>query len=227
MDLAIANPNTFYKNWTPGDDNWSSEKTIHDPCPAGYKVPSTTSWKTSNDDVYTGQDTWWGGTTDAEVNAAYYKYNHNPEIYYPFGYLKADDGKMLISQADKYLDGSYSGTIENFDFYPSVGDTRYVDPKFDLYYYKFMGASWSNDKATSLYYTYISPDYALVYGIQKYEKTGYLGMGREWKPYPDEVNEDRTDKVLSAFRPLVPREFDNAYTGLSAANGLQVRCVAE
>ena len=194
------------------------------------------TWKDSNEDVYTGQDTWWGGTTDAEVNAAYYKYNHNPEIYYPFGYLKADDGKMLISQADAYLDGSYSGTIEKHIYGGALGlqlqegSTQYSDPKFDLYYYKFMGASWSNDEATSLYYTYISPDHAIVYGIEKYEKTGTSWIGTTtygWKPYPDEVNEDRTDKVLSAFRPLVPREFDNAYTGLSAANGLQVRCVRE
>lgn len=40
-DVAKENPMTFYTgndNYLP-DGNWASQKTVHDPCPAGWKVP--------------------------------------------------------------------------------------------------------------------------------------------------------------------------------------------
>ena len=46
VSLSIANPTTIYNannndwNTTTDDGLWSSSKTIYDPCPAGYKVPS-------------------------------------------------------------------------------------------------------------------------------------------------------------------------------------------
>ncbi len=54
--MDIQNPTTFYKNWgdwlSPSDDTrWDSNgddsggKTIHDPCPPGYRVPSIDMWK--------------------------------------------------------------------------------------------------------------------------------------------------------------------------------------
>ena len=56
IDYAVANPTTFIKrndnngDWyyaeNNGTDNlrWQSSKTIYDPCPPGYQMPSTNPW---------------------------------------------------------------------------------------------------------------------------------------------------------------------------------------
>ena len=36
---AEANPTTFYKSMTLPNGSWASEKTVYDPCPAGWRVP--------------------------------------------------------------------------------------------------------------------------------------------------------------------------------------------
>ena len=39
LSLAESNPMTFYKNLALPNGSWSPEKTMYDPCPAGWRVP--------------------------------------------------------------------------------------------------------------------------------------------------------------------------------------------
>ena len=65
MDVAIKNPTTLYIDSESSDDHdwistssetlWGSSKTVNDPCPAGYKVPSNTGAES----IWTKSDTGW------------------------------------------------------------------------------------------------------------------------------------------------------------------------
>lgn len=53
-EKAKNNPQTFYSDWTgkyEGENSnaigWTSDKSVNDPCPPGYKVPAQGAWRTS------------------------------------------------------------------------------------------------------------------------------------------------------------------------------------
>ena len=50
---ATKNPTIFYTDWTGNDSGagWGSAKSVNDPCPPGFRVPSSDVWKTSNPDA--------------------------------------------------------------------------------------------------------------------------------------------------------------------------------
>lgn len=72
---AVANPKTFYfKTTTSSSDNnalWGSDmaKTVYDPCPKGYRVPSFDDSTWTWDALNTGNFTW-NGTTMGRTNAS-------------------------------------------------------------------------------------------------------------------------------------------------------------
>lgn len=239
---SIANPNVFYSKWEAPDGNWSSTKTIHDPCPVGYKVASSSDWKTENTHTYSDEstDNWFwqlipGGTTP-NFDATYYLYNDNPDIKFPFGYMKAETGKVHHTTPNKTYDGKCSQTIDVVKdklYFTLSGDIRYENPEFTLTGYESVGATWSSTSNTSLYYSYIYPVKAtLKSGGKKYE-----GWWTGWTDYTAEYElgaENHTNELVTLRSALDAdddltngTQYNREYTGLSAANGLQVRCVKE
>ena len=78
------NPTTFYKTMEIG--NWSSEtKTIYDPCPRGYMVPSNSVWVASQNMTF--------------INGAY---RYMDGVYYPSSsYINADNGSLIVEYTEK------------------------------------------------------------------------------------------------------------------------------
>ncbi len=101
---AIANPTTYavytekdsWGNWlTPYDSNlWKDEeKTIYDPCPAGYRVPKYDSKQplhSSDLSAVTG----WSDVAAAGDNAAYFTIG-NPATVFPYCGLACENGKYI------------------------------------------------------------------------------------------------------------------------------------
>jgi uncharacterized protein (TIGR02145 family) len=76
----------WYTNTVASQNNnlWSSTKTVYDPCPAGWKVPSGDSWSTLNTTNFTWSYTNMGNT-----------YTGSPSFFYPAsGYIFHTDGSL-------------------------------------------------------------------------------------------------------------------------------------
>ena len=119
IEYTIANPMTFvtgniynndwyYTGTTLSDaSRWSNKKTIYDPCPAGWKLPSMNvwlnawGWKIDDAEGYYNDaivSHWKGGdygsimTPDNQLGDYY-------SIWYPFtGYIDGDTGALLASE---------------------------------------------------------------------------------------------------------------------------------
>jgi len=94
-EWAQAHPDKFIttstQDWlvTSDNDRWSTNKTINDPCPAGYKVPSLSSWP----NTFT-----YNFITGTSTNGAYYfdsLITGETQCWYPAGgNLGIGDGKL-------------------------------------------------------------------------------------------------------------------------------------
>lgn len=76
-EYAIQNPTTVITQgvWNDSDTNWSASKTIYDPCPVGWQVPSLNVWDKIS----------YSGSTIPEPYSI-------PEAYYPpTGYLNGSE----------------------------------------------------------------------------------------------------------------------------------------
>ena len=86
-ESSIANADWYTENGTKNDALWATSKTIYDPCPEGWKVPSDLSvWQT-----------WVGNNTIFPFKKAtgYGRYHLNTNSYYPAaGYRSESDGKL-------------------------------------------------------------------------------------------------------------------------------------
>lgn len=108
---TIANPATYavytstdsWGNWlSPANDAtlWKdTEKTIYDPCPAGYRVP-----KRDQDQPLHSSDlsavTGWSDNAAAGDNAAYFTLG-DPVTVFPYGGLVCENGKYMDHNGDR------------------------------------------------------------------------------------------------------------------------------
>jgi uncharacterized protein (TIGR02145 family) len=96
LSVSVANPSTHYytgsttSDWytnTIANQNrnlWGSTKTVYDPCPVGWKVPSKDAWSTLN----TGNFTW----SNTDVGSTY---TGSPSFFYPAsGYRDFSNGSF-------------------------------------------------------------------------------------------------------------------------------------
>lgn len=105
---SIANPTVFYsdvdkkiatqRNWetSKSSNMWSKNKTIYDPCPAGYFVP---------------ENTYWDNVTDLVYNESDYGWTVEGKHWYPFtGVLQASDLLHHSIVSNGYYWNCISGT---------------------------------------------------------------------------------------------------------------------
>jgi uncharacterized protein (TIGR02145 family) len=102
LSVSVANPSTHYytgsttSDWytnTIANQNrnlWGSTKTVYDPCPVGWKVPSKDAWSTLN----TGNFTW----SNTDVGSTY---TGSPSFFYPA------TGVRVSSNGSFYNVGTY------------------------------------------------------------------------------------------------------------------------
>ena len=240
---SIHNPGVFYKEWsgTNGDAGWSSEKSVNDPCPPGYKIPQNKVWRESNPDEL--------------VDIVITQVKSSTTSAYAFNLTK-DSGENLPS---RYIFMPYSSTIvdgklinnpqNNINISgetPSgvkittglgIGSTFYKNVKFTIECNTHQGGFWSTAPQESLKYmhaTKVSNAAVKVISGEEWKierKLSWEGL----KPIYNEVETfvgnlsngstlsgntivDQFVKYLETYYPSYQ---------YSTANALQVRCVKE
>lgn len=135
VDFAAANPTTFItcdvssgNDWlyeSRQNDLWTDDKTIYDPCPAGWRVPKGGEdgvWNQVDDGSYS-VDTFYHGVRFTLSSGGY--------AWYPCtGYLRRNDATIGLagSFADYWTTTTASQTTTTFEF--KVGSS---DSKVSLY----------------------------------------------------------------------------------------------
>ena len=122
---SIQNPRTFYTDWTAQGAGWSSTKSVNDPCPPGYKVPSELIWRTSENNSTNMEDFATlaidgypynlEANTDLSVNIVYpyssYLNDIGSKLVHSNVPLKGDNGSTTLYSRDLTLDlGRLLGT---------------------------------------------------------------------------------------------------------------------
>lgn len=137
IDFAVANPTTFItcdvstgNDWlyeSRQNDLWTDDKTIYDPCPAGWRVPKGGEdgvWNQVKEGAYS-VDTFYHGVRFVLSSGGY--------AWYPCtGYLKRSDATIGLagSFADYWTTTTASQTTTTFEF--KVGSSE-SDSKVSLY----------------------------------------------------------------------------------------------
>lgn len=131
VEQAIANP-TVYAVYTESDSwgNWTNEtgastlwqnaeKTIYDPCPAGYRVPARDSGQpmhSSDLSTVTG----WSDNAASGANAAYFTLG-NPAAVFPFAGLLSEDGSNIsYNGARDFIWTTYASSSSNSGYMMDV-----------------------------------------------------------------------------------------------------------
>ncbi len=138
VDFAVANPATFItcdvssgNDWlyeSRQNDLWTDDKTIYDPCPAGWRVPHGGEdgvWNQVKEGSYS-VDTFYHGVRFLLSSGGY--------AWYPCtGYLKRSDATIGLagSFADYWTTTTASQTTTTFEF--KVGSSE-PDSKVSLYF---------------------------------------------------------------------------------------------
>ena len=103
IDYTIQNPTKLIQGWDGRDDwlltedgsvdntRWQAEKTIYDPCPAGYRVPDG------------GENGVWAKVNFGSSGESEYKLTEDPDCWYPF--------------AGEYYMGDYSNLYDVGEYF--------------------------------------------------------------------------------------------------------------
>lgn len=131
VEESIQNPNVYVKtgsdsvkDWAAESDDtlWGKDKTIYDPCPAGYKV----SFRDKT-------EAFWGGITTAtgfEINTTYkwFKVGEPATVFPVPGYI--DQGYLEKEGVRAYLWSSYaSGTNIAYQMYINSADISVTEQR--------------------------------------------------------------------------------------------------
>ena len=104
VDYAVAHPESFITNkrnsgdWlsTPDNTLWAQTKTVHDPCPAGWKIPAAYVTDSGNNRLY-DQEAWSNLPDPSSVN--YGIYLDTVHAWYPDnGYINLEGKLLMVGQ---------------------------------------------------------------------------------------------------------------------------------
>ena len=191
--------------------DWSGDdKSKTDPCPPGYRVPTSTVW---SDNI------------SGEHSILYSAYKYSDDIYFPYsGYIDENETKVEVDYGSSSDEKTYA---TNFDiFYRKDGATYYIkNVVCSVTTNHVLGESWaSNYKSLQYYHT--SHSFTI---IKCDRKKGLFGSYENVT-----VDQLTTDDVTNIIQQLKIRdgltntaESDHKIIDNSSENGYQVRCVKE
>lgn len=206
-DTAKQNPAQFYSDWAPSDDSWHDGKSLNDPCPPGYKVPSSTLvWREDNPDksyAVLGQTLTTGDrftyNTTANVGESY----PSTVILYPYGGYYNADGSYVLDKTESTDETTTSGYSYGYNDDVKVGDKSYAvniysallpiqitDVHFRFKTSLSQGAFWANESNMSMRYGYegitqsgLFSDIEIISFKYKTATVGVTSSGRFIKTY--------------------------------------------
>ena len=156
-EITTQNPRTFYSKWNPDSNLWGESKSTYDPCPPGYKVPSSDVWRTENtekDGVYILDITIKKvPTTTSSAYTYYISDDLSSSVFFPYTYHLNSDGSKAekVTREEPIL-------AEGFESRYEPKSTILTPYKFRNVYYKaplseWYGGLW-NSSENSLSYSY-------------------------------------------------------------------------
>lgn len=134
---VVQHPTTLYDSFSGA--YWSDSKTMVDPCPPGWRVPSVNSWPImkSGTDYYTYSDNlsncYWSWVY--ELNGYGLRYNDN---WYPAAGHITKQGSEYLHDKDYYTSG------RTYGYYWAASEGGYTTP--------YLYIEFENDEENMLYY---------------------------------------------------------------------------
>lgn len=168
---SILHPTAFYSDWNASGAGWSATKSINDPCPPGYKVPSKAVWRTTNPDA-AGFDV--AGTIVPTTTSTAYTFNLTQAenaasnfIFYPYsgqidntGSLKVtDNGNIPYNYGAEVFECGL--TVLGYELISARVKDLVIEINQDGHY----GMLWGTDK-NSLQYSFRSLDMSDIASIR-------------------------------------------------------------
>ena len=167
---SIKNPQAFYSDWSgtytsedPDASGWNANKSVNDPCPPGYKVPSNAIWRSKNPDAtkeilgtkLTNDERYTYNTSQLSLTGSASTF-----IFYPYGGNIEVNGSKVGSRKS-----TLTSTTDSLSIYsenvPTPGSTSTgyspLSPvQYKLISYSFEqsvghGSFWANNKKNLQY----------------------------------------------------------------------------
>ena len=225
-DNAILNPYKFYIDWTEKNGSWdrgSIGKSINDPCPPGYRIPSNDSWvatKQSSMSVRAGQYFNYGAATTGDISYGFYQ-NIG-------GNGKLTEKSNKIEERDKTSTRDFGITVDityDRDSYIVHGGAWGIDAPM---FYNYRQVEANSFKTKKLYIHATKTEF----DIEKRDSWGWLkklAFAAYEYLLEDAVSQLGTDQI--EYTNKFDKSFntnnghDNDY--YKPVNGYKVRCVKE
>ena len=226
---SIQNPRVFYSDWDADGAGWSTDsKTVNDPCPPGYKVPSNQIWRES-ESTSTGMEDIMEGLSNYISSFDGYPYNLGVgldislNIVYPYKSYLVHSSGQLMPETNEEVHVTTSSWITD---QTSIGTTQYRSSDFYLSYRNRPSFIWSANMETALNYSKRADNNSVRFVTGETRKYSWFQWS-DWSSYNNQTISGNmvTDNFYNAnpSKSLYSRE----YTELSPADGLMVRCVSE
>lgn len=205
--------------WDPSNDAnvGDNTKAVNDPCPPGYKVPSSSVWS-SRGSISTIYEAYLYSGDDNALNTTV-------DIYYPF----LDDDivdKTYFSSTFRHS-GTYSETISTqYITYPQYRNIKYY---VDITY--LSGSVLASD---NIQFVYEAADQGLLSDIQITQYESKISRRSNWKTttVSSGISNTIMQLLLSTIKPTIESSISNILNVTKKENantsyGYQVRCVKE
>lgn len=228
---SIQNPRVFYSDWDADGAGWSTDsKTVNDPCPPGYKVPSNQIWRES-ESTSTGMEDIMEGLSNYISSFDGYPYNLGVgldmtlNIVYPYKSYLVHSSGQLMPETNEEVHVTTSSWITD---QTSIGNNQYRSSDFYLSYRNRPSFIWSANMETALNYSKRADNNSVKFVTgETRSRSSWFSSWSNWSNYNNQTISGNT--VTDNFYNANPSKslYSREYTELSPADGLMVRCVSE